>query len=199
MTMPLCGRPFTRSAAGTATAARFAAEPHLAIRTVIGRAARDDDPHDRAFAPRAGLSLAGVDEELVLHRPLLAAPVAVVVDRGTAPVDPGFERGDHGVAQGFLVPGLHRARRRERVQAGSEERLVGVDVAHARYPGLIEQERLQRCGASGGHLPQRLRGELGRERLDPELCETLLQAGIVDQEGLAEAPRIGEPKLAAVV
>src|SRR5689334_13998869 len=95
---------------------RALAEADLAARAVVGGAAADDDADDRAAALRAGLALAGVDEELVLHRPLLAAAVAVVVDRGAAVVDPGFEDGDDRVAQRLVVLGLHRAGRRERVQ-----------------------------------------------------------------------------------
>ena len=66
-------------------------------------------------------------------------------------------------------------------------------------PRLVEQERLQRRRAPRGDLAQRLRRELLRERLDPEPLEALRQAGVVDQERLAEAARVGEPKLAAVV
>src|SRR5215207_1278826 len=107
---------------------RTAAEFHLADGAEIGGAAADDDADDLAAAGVAGPALAGVDEELVLHRPLLAAAVAVVVDRGAAVVDSGLERGDDGVAQRLQVLGLHRAGGRERVQAGAVERLVGVDV-----------------------------------------------------------------------
>src|SRR5882757_1692534 len=73
---------------------RFAPQPHLAARAEVGRAAGDDDPHHLALARRAGLALAGVDEEPLLHRALLAAAVAVVVDRGAAGVDRRFERRD---------------------------------------------------------------------------------------------------------
>ena len=52
---------------------------------------------------------------------------------------------------------------------------------------------------AGRDLPQSRRRELGRERLDPEPGEALRQLRVVDQEGLAETPRVGEPDLAAVV
>src|SRR5215218_2920977 len=174
-------------------------QPHLTARAEVGRAAADDDAHDRAAAAQALLPLSRVDEELVLHRPLLAPRVAVVVDRGAAGVDPRLQRRHDGVPERLPVLRLHRARRGQRVQLGPEERLVGVDVADPGDAGLVEQERLQRRLSARRHLSQRLRGELGRERLDAQLREPLLQPRVLDQEGLAEAARIGEPELAPVV
>src|SRR3954469_23096162 len=180
-------------------APRTASQFHLAARAEVGRAAAEHVADDRAAAPHALLALPGVDEELVLHRALLAAGVAVVVDRGATGVDPGLQRRDDPVAQRLQVLGLHRAGGRERVQLGPEERLVGVDVADPGNAGLVEEEGLQRRLPPRRHLPQRLRGELGRERLDPELREPLLQPCVPDREGLAEAARVGEPELAVVV
>ena len=47
----------------------------------------------------------------------------------------------------------------------AEQRLVGVDVADAGDPPLVEDERLDRGGAPARLLAQVGRGELGRERL----------------------------------
>src|SRR5215469_15732587 len=110
-------------------ALRTSPQPHLAARAEVGRAAADDDADDRPTTARTVFPLAGVDEELVLHRSPLAAGVAIIVDRGAAGVDSRFQSGDDGVPQRLQVLGLHRPRRRERVQLGAEERLVGVDVA----------------------------------------------------------------------
>ena len=85
------------------------------------------------------------------------------------------------------------------MQARPEERLVGVDVADPGDARLVEQERLERRGASRRHRAQRLWRERGRERLDPEPLEALLELGVVDQERLAEAAWVGEPELATVV
>src|SRR4051794_36778439 len=178
------------------SALRTSPQSHLASGTEVGRAAADDDADDRAAAAQAVLTLASVNEELVLHRPLLAPGVAIVVDRRAAGVDASLQRRHHRVTQRLQVLGLHRAGGRERVQLCSEERLVGIDVADARDAGLVEQEGLERGRPPRGHLPQRLRGELGGERLDPELREALLQPRVLDQEGLAEAARVGEPELA---
>src|SRR3954454_22628306 len=178
------GRAAGRPAAGVAP------QPHLAARAEVGRAAADDDADDLAPAGEAGLSLAGVDEELLLHRPPLAAAFAVVVDRGAAGVDSGFQGRHDRVAQRLQVLGLHRAGWGERVQTRPIERLVGVDVADAGDARLVEQEGLQRRGPSRRHLSQGLGREVRGERLDAELGEARRQVGVLDQEGLAEAARV---------
>ena len=52
--------------------------------------------------------------------------------------------------------------RAQRVDAGAEQRLVGVDVAHARDAPLVEQERLDRRAAAARQRAQVLGRELGR-------------------------------------
>src|SRR5690242_14849637 len=89
-------------------AAGAATEPELAGRAVVRRAAADDDPRYRAAAARAGLALAGVDEELFLHRAHLATAVAVVVDRCAAALEAGFQGGDDPVAECLEVLRAHR-------------------------------------------------------------------------------------------
>src|SRR3954447_12438876 len=123
-------------------ASRTPSQFHLAARAEVGRAATDDDADDRVAAAQALLPLPRVDEELVLHRALLAAGVPVVVDRGAAGVDPSLQRRNDPVAQRLQVLRLHRAGGRERVQLGPKERLVRVDVADARNAGLIEEKGL---------------------------------------------------------
>src|SRR4029077_7989158 len=80
------GRPARsrRRPRASSTAPGPAPPPPLAGRTEVGGAPADHDPPDLGAAARAGLRLAGVDEELVLHRALLAARVAGVVDRRAA-------------------------------------------------------------------------------------------------------------------
>src|SRR3954471_6413194 len=125
-------------------APRTPSQLHLTAGAEVGRAAADDDADDRAAAAQTLLPLSRVDEELFLHRPLLAAGVAVVVDRGAAGVDSRLQRRDDGVPQRLQMLRLHRAGGRERVQLGPEERLVGVDVADPGDAGLVEEKRLQR-------------------------------------------------------
>src|SRR5436305_11577246 len=92
-------------------APRTSSQSHLAARAEVGRAAADDGADDRTAAAQALCALTGMDEELVLHRPLLAAGVAVVVDRGAAGIDPRFQRSHDRVPQRLQVLRLHRARR----------------------------------------------------------------------------------------
>src|SRR3954470_17447433 len=90
-------------------APRTSSQFHLAARAEVGRAAADDDADDRAAAAQALLALPGVDEELILHRPLLAAAVAIVFDGGAAGVDPGLQRRHDSVPERLQVLWLHRS------------------------------------------------------------------------------------------
>src|SRR4051794_23900343 len=121
-------------------ALRTTPQADLTARTEVSRAPADDDADDRPAATQALLSLPGMHEELVLHRPLLPAGVAVVVDRGAAGVDPGLQRRHDRLAQRFQVLRSHRPGGREGVQLGPEERLVGVDVPDPGDPRLVEEE-----------------------------------------------------------
>ena len=86
------------------------------------------------------------------------------------------------------------------MQVGAEQRLVGVDVADPGDPRLVEQERLQRRAPAGGELEQRLRRQLAAERLDPEpRGEVAVELVAGEDDGVAEAARVGEPELRAVV
>src|SRR5207244_3322864 len=80
---------------------------------------------------------------------------------------PRLGRADDPGAEVLAVLEPHRAGRRERVEPGSPERLVGVDVADAGDTRLVEQERLQRRRPTERESGQALGGELARERLDP--------------------------------
>jgi hypothetical protein len=109
-----------------------------------------------------------VDEEAVLERSARAVGVAEVVEGRAARVDARLERRDHGLAQRLELRPPQRADSPERVDARPPERLVGVDVAHARDALLGEQERLDWLAAAARQRAQRLRGEGGVERLHAE-------------------------------
>ena len=67
-----------------------------------------------------------------------------------------------------VLAGLECAGRAQRVHAGAKQRLVGVDVADAGDPALVEQERLDR-GAPPARQRAQQRGREGVvERLDAE-------------------------------
>jgi hypothetical protein len=117
-----------------------------------------------------------MDQESILKGAARAVGVAEVVDGGAARVDALLERLDHAVVERLDLRALQRPDRPQRMDAGAEERLVRVDVAHAGYALLREQEGLDRRPAAAGDRPERLWGELRTERLHPEPArEVLLQ------------------------
>ena len=93
---------------------------------------------------------------------------AEVVDRGALGLEPGLQRRDDRVAQRDALRPAEPVRGPQRVQPGAEQRLVGVDVPHARDPLLVEQERLDRRARRARERVQVVAGELVAERLDAE-------------------------------
>ena len=126
------------------------ARARLAGLADVGPASGGDHLDDRAPARRAGLAGAAVDEEAVLEGAAEAVDVAEVVDRGPARVDPFEQRRDDGVAQALVLLEREPPGGPQRVDAGAEEGLVGVDVADARDAALVEQEGLDRGAAPAG-------------------------------------------------
>ena len=95
-----------------------------------------------------------------------------------------------------------RAGAAQRMDPRAEQRLVGVDVAHARDPPLVEQERLDRRAA-----PARQRAAASApssavaERLDARraTAKNASSAGSAERQlAGAEAPRVAEAQLVAV-
>src|SRR5947209_5807827 len=83
----------------------------------------------------------------------------------------------------------------------SEQRLVGVDVAHPGDPALIEDEGLDRRGAPSRQPAEVLSREGGIERLDSEPQRQIRVAGRGPEEQVAraEAPRVDIEELMAAV
>ena len=90
-----------------------------------------------------------------------------------------------------------RSARRQRVDLRAEQRLVGVDVADAGDPLLVEQHRLDRGAGLRRKRVQVLAGELGLERLDAEpLAEEVVERLAAERElAGAEPPRVDELQL----
>ena len=142
-----------------------------------------------------------MDEELVLKRALDAVGVAEVVDRGAARGEARLKRGDHGVPERRDLRALEQARLAQRVDRGAKQRLVGVDVADARDPALVEQDGLDRRAAVARLQVQVLGRELGAERLDPEArVEEGVELRAAERElAGAEAARVAEGDDVAIV
>ena len=113
---------------------------------------------------------------------------------------PGFQRRDDGVAQRRQVLGLHRAGRRERVQARRGRAPRRRRCCRPRRPA----DWSSRNDFSGAVRPAAIAPSASavnsaESGSTPSLREARLEPVVVDQEGLAEAARVGEPDLAAVV
>jgi hypothetical protein len=80
------------------------------------------------------------------------------------------------------------------MHVGTEQRLIGVDVADTSNVALVEQERLDRAHATARHGRQPLACELVIERLQPESrIEKLLERVRAEQQlARAEAPWIDD-------
>ncbi len=80
------------------------------------------------------------------------------------------------------------------MDAGAMQRLVGVDVAHARDPALVEQQRLDRRGPPARERAQVLGREALVQRLEPQAGreERLQRLAAEQQLAGAEAPRIDD-------
>ena len=112
---------------------------------------------DLTAASRARLARSAVNEELVLEGAAGAVGVAEVVDRGASAASPACSDATTASRIAAHWARVSRLAGRSGWIAGSEERLVGVDVAHPRDPLLIEQEGLDRragrCGQREGARP----------------------------------------------
>ena len=87
-----------------------------------------------------------------------------------------------------------RPGRAQRVDPRAEQRLVGVDVADARDPALVEQQRLDRRRAPARERAQVLGGEALVERLEPSRAAKNASSAGSPQQQLAgaEAARVDD-------
>jgi hypothetical protein len=81
----------------------------------------------------------------------------------------------------------------------SEQRLVGVDVAHARDDPLVEDQRLDGGGPTGDGAVEVVNGEARRERLGAELGLERARVGCWTVGDAAELALVREAEVAAVV
>src|SRR5918992_110747 len=178
-----------------------AARNRLATGTDVCSAARGAQLPDRRAAARAGLALARMHEEAVLEGALGAVHVAVVVDRGALGVYARLERRHHRLPERLDLRALQGAHRPQWMDAGAEERLVGVDVAHARHALLGEQERLHRLLAAAGERTEGVSGEVGAQRLDAEPRGEVLGQRVATEQYVtgAEPAHVDEQETLSVV
>src|SRR5262249_54549226 len=115
----------------------------LTSRTIVGRAASQADALDGPPAIRTRFAGAAVDAEFLLILSLQAGAANVIADAGAALLDGPGEDFDDRIVQAPRLGGAEVAATAGRMQAGLEERLVGVDVADAGDHALVEEHRVQ--------------------------------------------------------
>jgi hypothetical protein len=103
-----------------------------------------------------------MDEELLLHLAALSTGVAIVVDGGTTQVETPLQGRHDAVPECALMIRLHRAGRREWVEAGSVKCFVGVDVSDPGYGLLVQEEGFEGRGPALGGSRERFGRELLR-------------------------------------
>ena len=81
-----------------------------------------------------------MDEELVLEGAAYAVHVTEVVDARAARLDARVQCRDHALAQARVLLAREPAGGPARMDAGPEQRLIGVDVADTGDPALVQQE-----------------------------------------------------------
>ena len=170
-------------------------------------AGADHDAADRAPTPRAWLTCALVDQEMLLHRSV-AFGRRVVVDRAAATDDRLGQDPTELAIQASFVGRVQARCGPERVQAGSPQGLIRVDVADARNERLVQQEWLQATAPRSEPLPELAERELVVERFGSGAGEDGRAADFADrlagvaidgiQPDLAELPDIPESKVAAI-
>ena len=174
--------------------------PWLVVLAHVGPASADDELADRRAAADARLAGTPVHEEPLLRGAVGAVEVTKVVDRRPLGSIPACSESSIAWRNASNCPPA-ATRGPQRVDSRPEQRLVRVDVADAGDPALVEDERLDRRRAPARDRPQVIRGELGRQRLDPEAGVQILVpcVGAVDDVAGTEPPWVDVDQPMAVV
>ena len=120
----------------------------LAAFAHIGTATGGHDLADHGAAARARLACAAVNQEAVLKGAAGPIDVTEIVDRGALGVDPRLQRLLDPGPQPLQLGPRQATGGPERMDARPEKRFIGVDVADARDPPLVQHERLDRRPAA---------------------------------------------------
>src|SRR2546421_11628325 len=142
----------------------------------MGGSAAKDDSGNGGFAADTGLVFTSINPVKKLEGPFFAIGIDVVAQGAAAMVDGAAENElDRPVQSKDLVAGEQIARSGG-INAGMEERFIGVDVADAGQDALIEKGGLN-CPASFGKAFEKLLGT-DLERLGAEvrgICLTVAE------------------------
>src|ERR1017187_3843806 len=139
----------------------------LALRAIVGAPLRDQRSPDGRAASHARLAGALVNTVLELEKAAAAIRVYIVGNRGAALLDGLRQDFHHSGVQPFDALRAQPGADRQRMNARPEQRLVGVNVAHAKDEVLIPPRAfdarlaaLEPCGELRDGPLQRFRTEL---------------------------------------
>ena len=166
----------------------------LAMGAEVGAAAGDHDFPDGSFADEAGLAGALVDAMLELEESANSVGVDVVGDGRSTAADGVAEDFAQRPAQAFELAAGEAAGLAARPDAGAEEALVGIDVAHPGKQLLIEEGGFD--GEAAAAKPLREIGCGDAQGFSAGRAESLDGAKVAKLQP-AEAAGVDEAKLAS--
>jgi len=158
----------------------------------VGAAPSQLDAPDGGLADAAGEAGAQVYTVFKLEKPSHSAGIYIIGDRGTTKPDGVLQNLAEGAPETLQLGPGEAAGAPARTDSGMKQALVGVDVAHAREKGLIEQ-----CCLDGQTPPPEQNGKLARcdgERLGAGCSEGWAVAKVAEFEA-PEAARIHKSQL----
>src|SRR5581483_9456798 len=162
----------------------------LAARAVVRAAAANDNALDGRAADQAGFAFAPVNAVLELEKAGVAVCVDIVGNRGAAGGDGFVEDRLEPVEEALHLVAAHAGSAAARADAGAEQRLVGVDVAHAAQQLLVQERALHRRPAAAEQAGEEFESDV--ERLGSGGGESVA----ADDAQLAEHAGIDEAQLA---
>lgn len=127
------------------------------MRAALGNA----NPHNTGAATQAWQTGAPIDLHMLQVVPWLIIEATMAAKRRAAMGDSCLQRSLNALMQGSDFVSGKRRRQAQRMDSGTVECFIGVDVAQTRHYRLIEQHRLDRSMASRQPLRQHIGRELG--------------------------------------
>lgn len=136
----------------------------------------------------------------VLSRTTVGQQVCQVVECGATALDRALQHLAGGVQEGAQLIDRHEPSRCERMDPGSKEHLIGVDVAQAGKRSLIQEQRLDGCCSAGESVGEGLGlgGTLPSVRSQTRHPGASHLVLVVDRDE-SKRSRVDEPNLGPVV
>ena len=155
----------------------------------MSRTRTDLFTHDLSPAETAGVALVVVGAQILLKRAGLAVDADIAVDRGTHKSDCFLKQSLDVSVQFDQFPSRWRTGQPPRMNAGSVQRFVGIDVAQTGDEGLVQQGRLEHARPTTTQLHEIIRRNI--QRLWTQRCQSfLLEQFIVRIKPQTAAPAL---------